>query len=101
LFVNQIELKQHIYLFFPTLQANISPPKKIQQWTNLIDTFVRHLIARYGNVWVESLVFEVWNEPKLTQCGPFWSGTTQVISNKSNNFQHFHYSFCLGIFRVL
>ena len=36
----------------------------------MIDTFVRHLITRYGAAEVEQWYFEVWNEPNID----FWNG---------------------------
>lgn len=47
-----------------------SPPKDPAQWARLIDTFVRHLITRYGAAEVEQWYFEVWNEPNID----FWNG---------------------------
>jgi xylan 1,4-beta-xylosidase len=49
---------------------NPSPPKDYTRWANMIDAFVRHLLARYGAAEVEQWYFEVWNEPNID----FWSG---------------------------
>jgi xylan 1,4-beta-xylosidase len=51
-------------------KLNPSPPKDNAKWARMIDAFVRHLLARYGNAEVEQWYFEVWNEPNL----PFWTG---------------------------
>ena len=56
-------------------KANISPPKDMYKWHQLINAFVSHLIDRYGLEEVRTWYFEVWNEPDLT--GIFWSGTQQ------------------------
>ncbi len=51
-------------------KLNPSPPKDYARWGEMIDAFVRHLLARYGAPEVEQWYFEVWNEPNL----PFWTG---------------------------
>ena len=57
-----------------TYDANITPPKSMEEWGNFIQTFVRHLIDRYGVQEVRQWYFEVWNEPNLDW---FFSGTQQ------------------------
>lgn len=52
-------------------QANITPPRDYQQWSNLIDALVSHCAERYGRKEVSEWFFEVWNEPNLRA---FWSG---------------------------
>jgi len=51
----------------------ISPPNQWNNWTNLINQFVTHLIQRYSIEEVRTWYFEVWNEPN---CG-FWASTYQ------------------------
>ncbi len=51
-------------------RLNPSPPRYNAVWAQMIDAFVRHLLARYGPAEVERWYFEVWNEPNL----PFWTG---------------------------
>ncbi len=53
-------------------QGNISQPKDIKQWTNLVKEFIKHCINRYGLEEVETWYFEVWNEPDLENV--FWIG---------------------------
>ena len=43
----------------------VSLPKDMNEWNYFIETFVKHLIARYGKKEVESWYFEHWNEPNL------------------------------------
>jgi xylan 1,4-beta-xylosidase len=43
-------------------------------WHDLIDAFVRHIEARYGQAEVRSWYFEVWNEPNLDG---FWEKADQ------------------------
>ena len=50
----------------------ISPPRDLALWTDLVESFVRHLVARYGRDEVARWPFEVWNEPNLQL---FWAGT--------------------------
>jgi len=54
--------------------ANISPPVSNEVWASFIQSFLTHLIDRYGLDTVKSWPIEVWNEPNL---GFFWSGTQQ------------------------
>ncbi len=48
----------------------VAPPRDRQQWSDLIQAFARHLIARYGIDEVSQWYFEVWNEPNID----FWAG---------------------------
>jgi xylan 1,4-beta-xylosidase len=54
-------------------KGNTSHPR-LDLWKNLIDTFARHLIERYGKEEVQSWYFEVWNEPNLDG---FWQYADQ------------------------
>lgn len=56
-------------------KANITPPKDYAKWEKLIDSFIRHLLERYGTDEVRSWYFEVWNEPNLKDL--FWAGTQE------------------------
>jgi xylan 1,4-beta-xylosidase len=47
-----------------------SPPRDWGRWSDLIENFARHLVARYGIDQVSSWYFEVWNEPNID----FWAG---------------------------
>lgn len=49
-------------------KGNTSHPQP-EKWTALVDAFVRHMIARYGQQEVRSWYFEFWNEPNLAG---FW-----------------------------
>ncbi len=53
-------------------KANISGPKDISLWTDLVKEFIKHCTNRYGLKEVETWYFEVWNEPDLEQV--FWIG---------------------------
>lgn len=58
-------------------KGNTSPPRDYAQWSRFIETFVRHLIDRYGLYEVRQWFFEVWNEPNLGGTDSpygFWSG---------------------------
>jgi xylan 1,4-beta-xylosidase len=56
----------HPFWYKPT----VSPPKDYKLWSELIEQFAKHLIARYGIDEVSQWYFEVWNEPNLD----FWAG---------------------------
>lgn len=49
--------------------ANVTPPRDMAQWSELITRLARHLLARYGAAEVRHWNFEVWNEPNQPQ---FW-----------------------------
>ena len=51
-------------------KQNVSPPKSIERWDDLVKHFVQHLVDRYGIEEVSSWYFEVWNEPNID----FWNG---------------------------
>jgi xylan 1,4-beta-xylosidase len=51
-------------------KQNVSPPKSMERWDDLITAFARHLIERYGEDEVAQWYFEVWNEPNID----FWNG---------------------------
>jgi len=51
-------------------KQNVSPPKSMERWDDLIRHFAQHLVDRYGINEVASWYFEVWNEPNID----FWNG---------------------------
>jgi xylan 1,4-beta-xylosidase len=51
-------------------KQNVSPPKDWDKWEQLIETFARHLVERYGIDEVAQWYFEVWNEANID----FWAG---------------------------
>lgn len=51
-------------------KQNVSPPKSMERWDDLITHFARHLVDRYGIDEVSTWYFEVWNEPNID----FWGG---------------------------
>jgi xylan 1,4-beta-xylosidase len=44
---------------------NITMPKDLKLWADLIAKFIEFLLQRYGKREVESWYFEVWNEPDI------------------------------------
>jgi xylan 1,4-beta-xylosidase len=46
-------------------KGNITPPKDLAKWNDLMRAFVTHLQSRYGADEVNHWYFEVWNEPDL------------------------------------
>lgn len=52
-------------------KANVTPPKDMDAWVQLVTAFARHLFDRYGGAELSRWMFEVWNEPNLD----FWAGT--------------------------
>src|SRR6266567_2973874 len=51
-------------------KQNVSPPKSMERWDDLIRHFGQHLVDRYGIDEVAQWYFEVWNEPNID----FWGG---------------------------
>ena len=51
-------------------KQNVSPPKSMERWDDLIRAFAQHLVDRYGIDEVAQWYFEVWNEPNID----FWGG---------------------------
>ena len=57
-------------------KQNVSPPKSMERWDDLIRHFAQHLVDRYGIDEVSQWYFEVWNEPNID----FWNGVPQQRS---------------------
>ncbi|MBB5056413.1 xylan 1,4-beta-xylosidase [Granulicella aggregans] len=57
-------------------KQNVSPPKSMERWDDLIGHFAQHLVDRYGIDEVSSWYFEVWNEPNID----FWGGIPRMES---------------------
>lgn len=53
-------------------QGNVTPPRDLAAWAELVRRLAAHWIERYGIDEVASWPFEVWNEPNLRW---FWTGT--------------------------
>lgn len=51
-------------------KQNVSPPKSMDRWDDLVKHFVQHLVDRYGIDELATWYFEVWNEPNID----FWNG---------------------------
>jgi xylan 1,4-beta-xylosidase len=51
-------------------KPNVSPPRSLELWDDLIRHFAQHLVDRYGIDEVAQWYFEVWNEPNID----FWGG---------------------------
>lgn len=53
---------------------NVTPPRQMGEWGQLVEAFTRHCVTRWGLPEVRQWYFEVWNEPNLSG---FWSGTRE------------------------
>jgi xylan 1,4-beta-xylosidase len=51
-------------------KQNVSPPKSMERWDDMMKHFAQHLVDRYGIDEVSQWYFEVWNEPNID----FWNG---------------------------
>ncbi len=54
---------------FAWWKMNTSEPSSYEEWGQLIESFVSHMVDRYGLEEVKTWYFEVWNEPNLSG---FW-----------------------------
>jgi xylan 1,4-beta-xylosidase len=57
-------------------KPNVSPPKSMEAWDDLMTHFAQHLVDRYGIDEVSQWYFEVWNEPNID----FWDGIPRMQS---------------------
>lgn len=55
-------------------KGNVTPPREMREWTDLVTALVRHLVDRYGIEEVRHWPIEVWNEPNLDI---FWEHADQ------------------------
>lgn len=55
-------------------KGNITPPRQMSQWQDLLRALLAHWFERYGADEVRRWPIEVWNEPNLTQ---FWKDADQ------------------------
>jgi xylan 1,4-beta-xylosidase len=55
-------------------KGNVTPPKDMKKWGDLIRALAAHFKERYGEDEVRTWHFEVWNEPNLDG---FFTGTQQ------------------------
>lgn len=55
-------------------KGNVTPPKDMKKWEDLVRAFVLHVRDRYGDAEVRTWYFEVWNEPNLDG---FWMGNPE------------------------
>ncbi len=62
----------HSFWYHP----DVSPPKSMARWDDLITHLAQHLVDRYGIDEVSQWYFEVWNEPNID----FWGGVPRLAS---------------------
>jgi xylan 1,4-beta-xylosidase len=55
-------------------KGNVTPPRHVEQWAELMRRLAAHWVERYGIEEVAQWYFEVWNEPNLDA---FWKGSQQ------------------------
>jgi xylan 1,4-beta-xylosidase len=63
-----------------------TPPKDYDKWRDLVSTWVRHSIERYGKAEVESWYWELWNEPDI--------GYFSASGDKPNDFDQKVKDYC-------
>ena len=57
-------------------KPNVSPPKSMERWDDLIRVFAQNLVEHFGIDEVAQWYFEVWNEPNID----FWGGIPRMES---------------------
>jgi len=57
-------------------KQNVSPPRSLEAWDELMTHFAKRLVDRYGIDEVSQWYFEVWNEPNID----FWNGIPRKLS---------------------
>ena len=51
--------------------VNVTPPRDYAEWGQLVGSFARHCMDRYGLDEIAQWYYEVWNEPNIN----FWTGS--------------------------
>lgn len=69
----QTMAEEECYVFW--WKMNISSPKKIDEWYELVEALVKHVTERYGEEEIKKWYFEVWNEPNHSS---FFSKSTEI-----------------------
>jgi xylan 1,4-beta-xylosidase len=57
-------------------KQNVSPPKSMDRWDDLMRAFAQDLVEHFGIDEVSQWYFEVWNEPNID----FWGGIPRMES---------------------
>jgi xylan 1,4-beta-xylosidase len=76
-------------------RGNVTPPRRLSDWSELVSRLVGHWVERYGIDEVAQWPLEVWNEPNLRafwtggQAGYFelWRATWQAVKAVSPRLQ--------------
>lgn len=66
---------QHAFLW----NANVSYPKSLKKWTDLVCAFINHCVDRYGIKEVKTWYFQIWNAPDLPEV--FWFESKEKFFN--------------------
>lgn len=77
-FMPEVLASSHTTIFH--YKGKTSPPSDYGKWEWFIESFINHIIERYGRSEVRQWFFEVWNEPNLGGEGSpfgFWSGSKE------------------------
>uniref|UniRef100_UPI00298EA24E GH39 family glycosyl hydrolase n=1 Tax=Treponema sp. TaxID=166 RepID=UPI00298EA24E len=91
-FLQSINLKPFIHFsFMPKALAknpgktidfdhfNVSPPKSLKKWTDLVDAFMNHIIEVYSFEEIQSWKFSIWNEPDGTISDFYWQTEEEFL----------------------
>lgn len=96
-FFYEINLKPYVEIGFmpvdlatkkhhnPSWRTNVSYPKSLKKWGNLVSEFIKHCIERYGKDEVEKWYFEIWHAPNFANA--FW------LENEKSFFKFYKETF--------
>jgi len=54
-------------------RPNVSSPKSPKLWEMLVNSFITHLISRYGKSTIEGWLFDFWTSPNLNMEHGYWN----------------------------
>ncbi|MGQ4400665.1 xylan 1,4-beta-xylosidase [Streptomyces hayashii] len=60
-------------------RGNVTPPRSLHEWADLVRATLNHLIDRYGPDEVRTWPLEVWNEPNLRD---FWQDADEAAYHR-------------------
>lgn len=63
------------YVFVSNI--NVSYPKSINKWKDMVKNFISHLINKYGEEEISTWYFEIWNNPNIN--GIYWYESNELF----------------------
>ena len=63
--------------YVPDSNTNVSYPRNIKKWKDMVENLVSHFIDKYGEEEVSTWYFEIWNNPSLNKL--YWYESDEVF----------------------